>query len=135
MGRIFEFDPQIYPTRLWVCVKPTFEEIDEKFYFLSEDGEEVVDDAKKEFQRSPSAIATCYPVCDMESLWKGILVVIWRRREVRSGVIAHESSHATDWLDDRLGLGGHSFNDGEPRAYYAQWVANCIEDVLKGRTK
>ena len=38
---IYEFDPVIYPTRFWVCKKPTVEDVSELFYPFNNDGEMV----------------------------------------------------------------------------------------------
>ena len=133
--RIKEFDPVIYPTRLFVAIRPSYDEVRDRFGFLDEDGNEV--SVENEFKPKDTSIAQTYTVYDKESRWKGCFVTIWRKADVRSGIIAHESSHCADWLDDELGglgsVDGRKFLTGEPRAYYTQWVANCIEDVLKGR--
>ena len=133
--RIKEFNPIIYPTRLWVAIRPTYDEVRDRFGFLDEDGNEV--SVEDEFRPKDTTIAQTYTVYDKDSRLKGCFVAIWLKAEVRSGVITHESSHCADWLDDELGgisgQGGNRFITGEPRAYYEQWVANNIEDVLKGR--
>lgn len=38
---IYEFDPVIYPTRLWVCKKPETEDVAELFYPFNTDGEQI----------------------------------------------------------------------------------------------
>lgn len=135
--KIYEFDPVIYPTRLWVAIRPTFEDVKDVFGFLDEDGNEV--NVEDEFKHKDTSIAQTYSVYDRESGWKGCFVTIWKKNEVRCGIITHESMHCVDWLDDALGgLGsveGRAFMTGEPRSYYGQWVANNIEDVLKGKVK
>lgn len=131
-GEVFEFDPVIYPTRLWVVISPEYDKVEEAFYFLDED-EEVVDDARREFNRHLNAVASTFPVAHKEDGWKGCLVAIWRRKECGAGICAHEASHVVDWLDEQFGIGGHSFMEGEARAYLIQWVANSIDKVLRGR--
>ena len=130
--RLYEFDPVIYPTRLWVSICPSFDKLDKQFYFLNEDGE-VVDNARDEFNKHMSAVATTFSVAHRKSGWKGCFVVIWRRKECGAGICAHEATHVVDWISDELGIGGYSFLDGEARAYLAQWVANNIDKVLRGR--
>ena len=135
--KIYEFDPQIYPTRLWVAINPSLDDVKDVFGFLDEDGKEVNTDTA--FTHSASTIAQTYSVYNKESHWKGCFVAIWRKADTGCGVISHETSHCADWLDDEIGgLGGVDgalFNTGEPRAYYVQWLAEKIEDVLKGRAK
>lgn len=38
---IYEFDPVIYPTRLWVCKKPETKDVEELFYPFSKKQEEL----------------------------------------------------------------------------------------------
>lgn len=136
MSKIFEFDPQIYPTRLWVCVNPSFDDVNDKFYFLDDKSENIIDDySRKDFEKHFLAVATSFSVVDKKSAFKGIFVAIWKKKCVGCGVIAHESTHATDWLWEQLDMRGYSFNEGEPRAYYTQWVANSIAGVLKSKEK
>lgn len=132
---VHEFNPVIYPMRLWVAISPSYDEVRDKFGFLDEDGNDI--SVESEFKPNDTSIAQTYTVYDKESGWKGCFVTIWRKADVSSGVIAHESSHCADWLDDELGglgsVDGRKFLTGEPRAYYTQWVANCIDDVLNGK--
>lgn len=58
-------------------------------------------------------------------------MVIHLPKQMGVGKIAHEATHVTDYLCERLGLEGYSFNEGEPRAYFTEWVANCIDKVRK----
>jgi hypothetical protein len=130
MGKIYEFDPVIYPTRVWAAVNPTAKAMQGKFYFLNDD-DEVID--KVDLNDYRDSIATTFSVTDKKSCWKGCLVCIWQPRQTGVGVIAHESGHCTDWLCDKFGIGGFSFKEGEARQYYTQWVANCIEKVRRGK--
>lgn len=132
MSKIHEYDPVVYPIRLWVTKHADKNEIGETFYFLDENGE-VVDDWEKQIDGTPNSIATTTLVTHKESLWKGCLVCLHRPKQIASGVIAHESTHVTDWLCDQLGIDGYSFLGGEARAYFAQWTANCIEETLKSK--
>ena len=132
--KIYEFDPVIYPFRLYVAVMPTFDECDSRFYFLDYD-DEVVDDAEKEFTRSSSSIATTFVVSNREDGWKGCLVAIWKRSQCGAGVCAHEATHVYDYVDNSLGLNCNTFASGEPKAYLVQWITNQIYSVLKGKTK
>lgn len=129
-SRIYEFDPAIYPTRLWCAVNPTVKQMQSKFYFLNEEGE-IIDGI--DLNEHCNSVATTFSVSDKTSGWKGCFVCIWRPKQTGVGVIAHEGLHCTDWLCDELGLCGFSFEDGEARAYYLQWVANNIANVLRNK--
>ena len=132
MSKIFEFDPVVYPTRIWVSVNPSAEDLQKKFDFL-DDNDQIID--KVDLNDYFNAMATTFSVKDRNSLWKGCCVCLWRPKQIGVGVIAHESGHCTDWLCDELGIGGFSFKDGEARQYYTQWVANSIYSVLKKKNK
>lgn len=131
-AKIYEFDPVIYPTRLYVAINPPFEKVDKMFYMLNNDGE-VVDEAKKEYNSHFSAIATTFIVANKKDNWKGCLVVIWRRKECGAGICAHEATHIYDWLDKEMGLDCQEWDNDEPKAYMVQWIANCIDKVLRGK--
>ena len=131
-SRIYEFDPVIYPTRIWVSILPDFKDIDKDFYFLDDDGE-VVDNAKEEFDSHYNAVATTFIVAHKKDGWKGCLVVVWRKRDCGTGICAHEATHVYDWLDNELGLHCQEFSNDEPKAYFVQWVANNIDKVLRGK--
>lgn len=130
--KIYEFDPVIYPTRLYVAINPPFEKVDKMFYMLDED-DKVVDEAKKEYNSHFSAIATTFIVANKKDNWKGCLVVIWRRKECGAGICAHEATHIYDWLDKEMGLDCQEWDNDEPKAYMVQWIANCIDKVLRGK--
>lgn len=56
--RIYEFDPVIYPFRLWVAINPPLDEIKEKFYGLTTDNErvEIQDDLNDCFKIATTSI-------------------------------------------------------------------------------
>lgn len=37
--KIYEFDPQVYPMKLWVMKKPDFETVQKTFYSMEEEDE------------------------------------------------------------------------------------------------
>lgn len=133
-SKIFEYDPVIYPMRLYVAINPPFEKVDKIFYFLDNDGE-VVDDARKEYENHWTAIATTFMVAHKKDGWKGCLVVIWKKSQCGAGICAHEATHVYDWLDNEIGLNCQEFSNDEPKAYMVQWIANCIERVLRNKVK
>lgn len=68
----------------------------------------------------------------------GAFVHILRNDKCSVGVMAHEASHVCDLLSDRIGLVGdvdNLFSHGEARAYFIQWVADCISQVKNGKNK
>ncbi len=124
-GKIYEFDPLIYPTRIWVGVNVPDKDIAERFYSLLSDGS--IDDF--EDTGNKGAVATCYLVVEKESNWKGVFCHIQRPKLTGVGVMAHEAEHIVCWICEQFGIESTTFGDSEPRAYLIQWVANCINEV------
>lgn len=131
-GKIYEFDPLIYPTRVWVGVEVPFKEASEKFYSLMSDGS-VADFSDGVDARGMAPIATCYPVRDRESGWRGMFCHINRPKQTGVGVMAHEAEHIVCWICEQFGIQSATFDDSEPRAYLIQWIAECINEVKNGR--
>lgn len=135
-GMVYEFNPQVYPTRLWVAKYSdvSFDEIDKDFYALNEQNERI--DFKVAIEEPDANIyATTYPVSNKESGWRGCLVLL-NRKDMPLSTVAHESSHCTDWLFEQLGVeSGTTFDNGEARAYYLEWVFNRIYEVKQGKVK
>lgn len=122
---IHEFDPLLYPTRVWAGVNVPSEDIAQKFYSLLTDGSV----ADFEDTASSSSVATCYPVVDKESKRKGIFCNIHRPKDTGVGVMSHEAEHIVCWICEQFGINSISFDDSEPRAYLIQWAANCLNEV------
>lgn len=128
-NRVYEFDPVIYPTRVWVTKCSDIDILAKTFTFLDDNDEEYKD--KVDIGRT--TIVRVLSVAHKKSAWMGCLAVINLPKQCDVGIIAHESGHVTDWLCDHLGVSGFTFVEGEARQYYAGWVARCIDKVLKGR--
>lgn len=130
--QIFEFDPQVYPFRLWVGIQIPYEEIENTFWALNSDMERTPFD-EAYYKRNCFVVATCFPVAHKESGWIGIYCSIWRNNDLNVGRIAHESSHITDFMFEEFGINNNGFDNGEPRAYFVEWCANCIDKVKRGK--
>lgn len=128
MARIYEFNPLIYPTRIWVGINVSFQEVADKFYALASDGT-VTDFSEAVKNHGMTSIATCYPVGDKKTNWKGIFCHIYRPKLMTTGVIAHEAEHIVCWICEQFDIDSKSFDDSEPRAYLIQWIADCIDKV------
>lgn len=129
---VHEFDPVIYPFRVWVAVKPKVEDVDAKFYNLDTEMNRIPVTADY-FYKNQFSVATTYPMEDKESGALGCLIAIWRPKDFDCGKIAHEASHVTDYLCEVLGVNGFTLDSGEARAYFLGWVADCIDKVKRGK--
>ena len=126
---IREFDPQIYPFRLWIGENVPYEEVEEKFWALTTETERT-DFTREVYEKNSLIVATCFPVSDKETGWCGIFLQVWRPKSFNVGFIAHEASHVTDFVFEKFDIESNGFNGGEARAYFTQWVANCIVDTM-----
>lgn len=136
-NKIYEFNPAVYPFRLWVGMDVSPKDIKEKFWAWNI-GDDTISDIMDNNLSLNNVAATTYPVCYREDNWIGAFVHIRGKGKCSVGVIAHEASHVCDLLSDRLGLVGEidkMFSHGEARAYFIEWVANCINQVKTGKMK
>lgn len=128
---IYEFDPVIYPTRLWVCKKPCTDDISELFYPFNNDGE-MVDSFGGTFEYVSGKYANTMIVGNKKSLMRGCLVSIFLPGGCGAGVCAHEALHYIAYLSEQFDVPLGGFDKSEPLAYLEQWATNCIWSVLVG---
>ena len=114
---IYQFDPQIYPRKLWVSVGASTEELQERFG--KEDIKEDLDD---------SYYAETYSVQQKEPLLGGVLIRFQNLKAMTPENMAHEATHAAleifDYCDCRIDV-----ENQEPFAYLVGWIVKCIEEV------
>lgn len=130
---IVEFDPQIYPYNLWVGKNLDYETVSKRFYALCEgDVLSEISPQMWNFNITNKNVSV-YPVVDKNTMCIGVLVRIHRVSSLKASTITHEASHITDFFAERMGFTDFSYNGGEPRAYLAGWVADCIDKVKRGK--
>lgn len=128
---IYEFDPVIYPTRLWVCKKPDGKDVSELFYPFNNAGE-MVDSFGDVFEDIAGKYANTLIVGNKSSRMRGCLVSIFQPRGCGAGVCAHEALHYIAYLSEQFDIPLGGFDTSEPLAYLEQWATNCIDSVLRG---
>lgn len=121
--KIFEFDPQIYPRKLWVVSSVNEKEL--KKVFVNTDRTELDLVGLSDFD------AIVYSVRNIKDDGKiGELVILVRPEQVDTGKIVHESIHVA--LDIFFDLGMRvDYENQEPFTYLSGWVGKCIEKVIK----
>ena len=119
---IFEFNPQIYPRRLWVSVGASVEELQEKF------GKVDIKDI------DDSCYADTYSVQQKEPLLGGTLIRFKELAAMTTENIAHEATHAALVIYDYIG-GRIDYYNQEPFAYIVGWVAKCCDEVKNNLQK
>lgn len=116
---LYEFDPQIYPRKLWVTVtKGTFSD--------------VFDTELKELGEYDNADVN--NVHHKEKDLGGLLIRFRSADEITAENTTHESTHVAieifDYIEARIDT-----NNQEPFAYLCGWVAGCIEEVKQKLTE
>lgn len=130
MGKIFEFDCQVYPLRIWVSVKPSIDECMKRFEVMDDDDDTKFDPFTDETIKSYWG-ACRITVRETASSKIGCLIAIMYPRSTTVGQVAHEASHAYDDFASLLNLP----LTGETRSYLTEWIADRVWDVFKGKTK
>lgn len=113
----YEYDPVIYPRKLWVHIGDDFKELAPKAFC------NIVVDENKDY----------YGVEYGEVIRKsddkyGILVSFQKRKDMTMDICVHEASHVCDDLEKATGLE----HGGESSAYLIGWIASCINKALLG---
>ena len=132
--KIYEFDPVIYPFPLLVCryiQGVTYKEIAGRF-------NQVVN--RRTMQTFDEDDLRAYPtltaktICVVDKLTEQMyyLIILYRPKKIRWGIVSHEALHVVTMLCDWLGIKPPSATEDEAHAYLLQWVANCIGSVLEG---
>lgn len=121
-----EFDPVIYPFRLWVVIGGTDKEISDSF--LQYDGTDI-EGIDKEISKSE---ALTMPVMSRVGNHYGVVVYFANRRVMTCSAIAHESSHAAKFLFEHIGA---DVKEHEPFEYAVGWIAGCCDKAKKQESK
>lgn len=116
---IYEFDPVIYPFKLWVSIANNTEYIKSKFLYYPEK-EELNFKGKVEFDASVDT------VMHKETKMLGFLVYFVNSKACTNGIIAHEATHVSDRVWEHL---GERKKAKEANAYLVEWIVDCIEKV------
>ncbi len=130
MSKIYEFDPIIFPTKVWVALDGiTIDEIDNAFEAIYDDN------IGMSFKENNTLLdvgvdAKTFIVGNKAQNIKGCLVLIRKDTQLKS--LSHEASHCADWLFEDIGETERSYNS-ECYAYYQSWVFDCLYKVQKGK--
>lgn len=133
-NQIYEFNPVIYPCRIWIGINIPFEDVKNKFYALATNMERI-EFEKNMYQNNRFIIATNFQVASKDDGWIGIFIPIFKKWNMDVKTIAHEASHAADFFCEEFGITSDSFEHGEARAYLLGWIADCINQVKTNKFK
>jgi hypothetical protein len=131
MTGIYEFDPVIYPFKVWVARRGvTLEQIDKVFEALCEDDTGIPFKGNHTLPTIGTAAQT-FIVGHKKQGITGCLVVFGHGTLIKD--LSHEADHCADWLFERIGETERDYERGECYAYYQSWVFECLYKVFKGK--
>ena len=114
--KIYEFDPQIYPRKVWVTVGVPFEELKDEFEDLKpmEEGSDAQVDHLRKLKPEVRG---------------GVLVRFENLDTLKKfGNITYESIHVATEIFDYIGA-FHDPKNQELFAYLCGWIAKCMDEV------
>lgn len=118
-GKIFEFDPLIYPRKIWICYNVKGKTL--KTYFGSD------------IDNMDGNDASVYRGLRREANKKlGTFIRFESKKTMTTSNIAHESVHAALDILDELGSFVSSVNQ-EPFAYLVGYIAECCDAVKRSK--
>ena len=118
---IHEYNPTIYPIKLWVIESPS-SDINNKFKYLKTDSDYLYK-IKDQFIASTSGI-----VYNVETDKFGIIITLDDIDDLTPGMMAHEACHAAGEIYNHLGEDTIPF-ESEANAYFVQWIVTCINET------
>lgn len=117
---IHEFDPVIYPYKLWVIIAGSPDIVAKKF---DEYGGKPILFVEGDVDRSE---AFTMPVRSKNNAAYGVVIFLRTKRSLTFNLVAHESSHAAKYLFDHIGA---DVDPHEPFKYVVGWIAGCLGKV------
>lgn len=116
---IHEFDPLIYPRKLWVTYDATPEELNKMF--------PLGDTIGNKFKKEEGFYGITDNVANSDNKG-GVLVRFENEDAMTSWNIAHEAIHAAGFICKYVGIVADWSND-EAFTYLATWIVKCCEQV------
>lgn len=112
---IYEFNPVIYPRKLWVCIGLDTDFLNGHFHGSGY--------KKLNFDANTNYDAITFDeIVRNSNGYIGELVVFHSKNDMRMGIIAHEASHVVDGIEKAIGM----THGEEPSAYLFGWVCKSI---------
>ena len=128
-GKIYEFDPQIYPRLLWI-VKGSEEFVKENF--RKKGGDEFTEE-DVDFSYANAWVCKCERKSDDR-----LGIVIWIEKNITAKELVHESYHALTAYVSDINTNLPEYDDDsyeEYAAYLIEWIFDCCWKVKTGKTK
>lgn len=124
---VFEFDPQIYPIKFWILIKPTRDTIDKTFIAIDDKRFNINDDC---FNKDlTNAFILNKPVKYLSTGEYGFILCINNLDHIFPKTMAHEATHLAGYTWIHLSeyeIGSET----EANAYLVGWFTDCIDQVI-----
>lgn len=120
--KIYEFDPVIYPRKLWITYEATNEELNKMFPYGDSDG--------RRFEDEKQYYGITYKTADKENKG-GVLIRFESKDAMTPWNITHEVIHAAGFICKYVGI-EPDFENDEAFTYLATWIAKCCCKVKDG---
>lgn len=122
--QIHQFDPVIYPVKLWVVATTDFKSLSDRFCDA-----ETKKDINTSFIDRHEAV-TYYVQQKENPTYYGVLIATTSKSYLTTKLIAHESTHAADFIWQHT---GERVSGDEANAYLVGWIAECCEKVKRNK--
>ena len=120
MKILHEFDPVIYPFKIWVCVSKDIKGVLDE-HFLDYNTNKPI-----EFDEEGKTGAVTFAVIKKDTRKFGAVIFFYTKKTMSVGCIAHEASHAAKDLFNHIGA---EVKHHEPFEYLLEWIVKCCEKV------
>ena len=118
--KIYEFDPLIYPFKLWVAITSDFSSLVEKFYQGYDKSE-----LNTSFIENHEA-ATYIVQQKGNNSYYGSLIATTNKKYFTAKLMAHEATHSARDFWNHM---NENITGVEADAYLVGWIVECIEKV------
>ena len=132
-SKLFEFKMVLYPFPLLVSKDFDWKEIEDNFYYVT--GENTCEEFNESLKPIATRCAHTAEVVNKETGMMYYMTLIYEVDMATVGTFAHEAGHISTFLGHRLGFQERNFTNDEPYAYIDQFVADCIDSVMKDEPK
>jgi len=122
--KIHEFDPVIYPYKVWVIVEKLPTHIAD--YFDEYSGAPILFEPGDVDRHE----AFTMPATHKNQKRFGVILYFRNTRSMTFELVAHEATHAAKYLFEHIGADAKQH---EPLEYVVGWIAGCCEKVKKGK--
>lgn len=132
-SKLFKFDMVIYPFPVLVSKSFDWKELEENFWVVT--GKNTCEDFNGGLEPTATRCAHTCEVVSKSDEHMYYLILLYIPDSVTAGTMAHEAGHVSTFLGDRLGFQDRNFKNDEPYAYLDQFVADCIDSVMRDNVK